>query len=218
MTKIKKQDFIEIEYTGQIKDDNLIFDTTDEKTAKENEIFDENAKYGPIVICVGEGNVIKGLDQFLEGKDIPSEHEVDIEPDNGFGRKNPQHVKMIPTNKFTKQNITPMPGLQVNIDGLIGIIKTVGGGRTIVDFNHPLASKILAYKLKINKIVTDDKEKTEAYLKIPLGSDIQVTEKEGNYEVESKQDIPEKLQNSLKENAKKLIPSVKDIKFTKKNK
>ena len=34
MTLIKKHDFVEIEYTGRIKEDNAIFDTTEEKIAK----------------------------------------------------------------------------------------------------------------------------------------------------------------------------------------
>ena len=32
---LKKNDFVEIEYTGWTKQDNIIFDTTDEKTAKD---------------------------------------------------------------------------------------------------------------------------------------------------------------------------------------
>ena len=38
MDTIKKHDFVEIEYTGKIKEDNVIFDTTYEKVAKELEL------------------------------------------------------------------------------------------------------------------------------------------------------------------------------------
>ena len=40
MVKIKNNDFIEIEYTGKVKD-GPIFDTTDEKIAKDNNIYNE---------------------------------------------------------------------------------------------------------------------------------------------------------------------------------
>ncbi|MCH8980513.1 hypothetical protein IH922_00675 [candidate division KSB1 bacterium] len=49
--------------------------------------------------------------------------------------------------------------MQINIDGMMGIIKTAGGGRCLVDFNHPLSGKEVTYTIKVNKIITDDKEK-----------------------------------------------------------
>ena len=59
---IQKNDFIEIEYTGKTKDEGIIFDTTDEKLAKEQGFLQENAAYGPVIICVGQNQVISGLD------------------------------------------------------------------------------------------------------------------------------------------------------------
>ena len=38
------------------------------------------------------------------------------------------------------------------LDNMTGIIKSATGGRVIVDFNHPLSSKDLAYNVKVNKI------------------------------------------------------------------
>ena len=63
--KLKKTDFVEIEYTAST--DNQVFDTTDEKLAKENDL--EGSSYGPITICIGEGLVLPGLDKALEGKE-----------------------------------------------------------------------------------------------------------------------------------------------------
>ena len=158
MEIIKKYDFVEIEYTGKMKEDNIIFDTTDEKVAKENNLHTHN-DFGPVIICVGEEQVLKGIDKNIEGKEIGKEHDVEIKPEDAFGNKNAKLIQLIPTNKFKQQNLHPMPGLQVNINGMVGIIKTVSGGRTLVDFNHPLAGKNLQYKIKIHKKITDDKEK-----------------------------------------------------------
>ena len=49
MAIVKKHDFVEIEYTGRVKEGNAIFDTTEEKVAKENGI-DKNADYSPVII------------------------------------------------------------------------------------------------------------------------------------------------------------------------
>ncbi len=59
---VKIKDFIEIEYTGKLKAEDIIFDTTDEKLAKENNIHQENSNYGPTIICLGENQILKGLD------------------------------------------------------------------------------------------------------------------------------------------------------------
>src|SRR3989344_3059715 len=151
---IKKGDFIELDYTGKVAQTNEIFDLTDEKIAKENNVYDEKAHYGQVIVCVGENDLVKGLDNFIEGKE-PGKYKVELKSDDAFGKRDNRLVKVFPTttlrNMFQKQGyeIEPMPGMQVNIAGLVGLIKTVTGGRTLVDFNHPLAGKDLVYEIEI---------------------------------------------------------------------
>ena len=167
MVTIKKNDFIEIEYTCKLKQEYIVFDTTDEKTAKENDIFNKEFNYGPVKVLVGNRQILTGLDLFVEGKE-PGEYNVEIKPEHGFGKKNPKMLRLIPTNIFLKQKIQPMPGLPINMDGLNGIVKTVSGGRCIVDFNHPLAGKELEYKLKIHRILNDEKDKISAIVEMQI--------------------------------------------------
>ena len=75
---VKKGDFVKIEYTGRIKITGKVFDTSDEEIAKTKKIHNPSLNYGPLTICVGEGNVMKGLDAQLEGKEINKDYEVDI--------------------------------------------------------------------------------------------------------------------------------------------
>ena len=150
MTIVSKKDFIEIEYTGKLKDENVVFDTTDETVAKENGL-ESHSGYGSVIICVGEEQLLKGLDKNLEGKETGKEYDIELKPEDAFGNKNAKLIQLVPTSKFKQQNVQPMPGMQLNIDGVVGTIKTVSGGRTLVDFNHPLSGKVLTYKIKINK-------------------------------------------------------------------
>jgi FKBP-type peptidyl-prolyl cis-trans isomerase SlyD len=212
---IQKNDFIEIEYIGKT-DDGIVFDTTDEKTAKDEGFFQDNAKYGPIVICVGQGHVIPGLDKQLESKEIGKEYTIKIEPEDAFGKKSAKLVQLIPAGKFKKNQIVPQPGLQVDIDGLNGIIKTVSGGRILVDFNHPLSGKIVDYKIKINKKIDDDKEKIFAYVKMSLGvEDIEVEINEGKAIIGINNEIPPEIKKEIVDKMKEAISSVKDIDFKK---
>ncbi len=165
---IKKTDFIEIEYTGKLKEEKLVFDTTDAKVAKENNISSQNSEYKPVIICVGEGHIVRGLDKFLE------------------------------------QKVQPIPGLQVNIDGMIGTIKTVTGGRTIVDFNHPLSGKTVIYEIKINRIVTDKKEKAIALSKIVFGNNTKITIEADSAKIDSSQEIPNQISDEINKKFKEL--------------
>ncbi|MDP6599952.1 MAG: peptidylprolyl isomerase [Candidatus Woesearchaeota archaeon] len=212
MEPIKKHDFVEIEYTGKLKEDNVVFDTTDEKIAKENNL--QGQDYGSAVVCVGEEQLLKGIDKNLEGKDIGKEYDVEIKPEDAFGKKDAKLIQLIPTSKFKQQNIQPMPGMQVNIDNVIGTIKTVSGGRTLVDFNHPLAGKEILYKIKINKKVTDDKEKLSGYLKLSLGTkDFQTEIDNNDVKISSKKEIPKEVEERLSKKITDLIPGIKKVEF-----
>ena len=213
--KIKIKDFVEVEYTGTIKEDNLIFDTTDEQLAKDNNLFNENMAYGPVVICLGEGQVLKGLDDELISKEAEKEYTIELSAEKAFGKKDPKLIQLIPTSKFSQQKIRPMPGLQLNIDGLLGIVKTVSGGRTLVDFNHPLAGKDVVYKVKINRIVTDDLEKVKAYLKVSLNlKDVDVKIEEGTAKASLKKEIPKEASEMLNKKITELIPNIKKLELT----
>ncbi len=215
---IKKQDFVELEYTGLLKENEVVFDTTDEKLAKDKGLHNPQMSYGPLVIVVGEGNVIKGFDNDLIGKDVGKEYNVELEPENAFGKKDAKLFKIVPTNIFKKQNINPQPRLQVNIDGMLGTIKTVSGGRTIVDFNHPLSGREIIYKYKILKIVEDDKEKVKHYLILALnckseGFDIKLEEDKAEITLKKGVNLDDNAKKILGDKLVNLIPNLKEVSF-----
>ncbi|RJQ15541.1 peptidylprolyl isomerase [Candidatus Woesearchaeota archaeon] len=156
---IKKGDFIEIDYTGKVKDGE-IFDTTEEKVAKDHHLHHEHMKYGPVIVVIGENHLIPGLDDELEGKELGKYH-FELPSEKAFGKKSADLLKLIPARAFAKQEIKPFVGLEVNMDGLRGTVRNVAGGRIIVDFNHPLASRDVVYDITVKKIVTDNKERIQ---------------------------------------------------------
>lgn len=206
MVKIKKHDFVEIEYTGKLAEEGIIFDTTNEEIAKQNQIYNENANYGPIAICIGEKQILQGLDSKLEAKEVGKNYTIKLTPEEGFGKKSAKLLKLVPLGIFKKQNINPVPGLQVNIDGIIGTIRNVAGGRIIVDFNHPLAGRNLIYEIKINRLITKDDEKISSLIKLLLGQEPEVIIKDDIAEVELKDELASELQKEL---GKKIVELVK---------
>ena len=206
--KTKKGDFIEIDFVGRVKDSNKIFDLTLEKVAKENNIHNPKQTYKPVIICLGQNEIIKGLDEELTNKEVNKQLKLEITTEKAFGKKNSKLMKLIPANKFKKEKITPFPGLQLNLDGMIGTVRAVSGGRIIVDFNHPLAGKDLIYEVKINKIVKNTEEKLKALLKTDK---ITIKDNQAKADIQ----IPEPVQKEIEKQIKKLIPELKKITFAK---
>ncbi len=66
---------------------------------------------------------------------------------------------MIPTKHFHEQKIAPERGMQLNLDGQIVKVLSSDKGRTLVDFNNPLAGKAVTYTYTINRKITNQKEK-----------------------------------------------------------
>jgi FKBP-type peptidyl-prolyl cis-trans isomerase 2 len=151
-------DFIKISYTGRIKD-GQIFDTTDAEAAKSENIYDQNRVYKPFSVAVGEGQVIKGLDEALAGMKVGDKKAVTIEPEKGYGQKSPSLVKLVPVKVFREQRMNPIPGMPVEIDGMRGKVQTVSGGRVRVDFNHELAGKTLIFEVEVSDKAKTDEDK-----------------------------------------------------------
>jgi len=193
---LKENDFIEIDYIAKIKDDK-IFDLTKEDIAKENNIYDKNYKYKPVIICLGRGDILKGLDKKLIGKDI-GKHKIELTPEEGFGRKDGKLIKLVSTKEFTKQNINPIPGMQLNLDGFMGRIISVTGGRTLVDFNNPLSGKDLEYEIEIKRKVIDKKEQLQGFLDLIFKEyKLEIKDDEAIIEVEINEDAKKELEKEI---------------------
>ena len=89
---IKNNDFIELDYTGYINGTTKIFDTTIKEVAEKSGLHKENMEYKPIIIAVGNGDVVAGLDESLISKK-PGKYEIVIPAEKGFGMKNPKLMK-----------------------------------------------------------------------------------------------------------------------------
>ena len=196
--------FIEVEYTGKLKD-GTVFDTTDEKIAKENNLHDPKLSYGPLTICFGQGHLIPGLEEQIKDKGTGS-YTIELESEKAFGKRDAKLIQLVPLKKFTEQNIKPFPGLQLNVDNMIATVKTVSGGRCMVDFNHPLAGKDITYEIKINKEITTDLEKVKGILEVEMRAKPEVTLKEGTISIKGiKKEVQEPVKKRLSEFVDKKI-------------
>ncbi len=213
---IKKSTFIEFDFIG--KTSGKIFDLTLKDAAEKEGIMQKDHKYEPLQVCAGEGQIIPGLDEELLKHSVKDEFEVDITAEKAYGARNPNLIKLTPLSKFKDSEIMPFPGLQLNIDGATATVRSVNGGRVLLDFNHPLAGKTLHYWVRINRILEKDEEKLASMLKTTLGvPNPSIEIKEGKATVKFKN--AEKVKNLaelFQKEVKRLIPSIRELKFSEK--
>jgi len=156
----KKKDFIELEFIGKNLTNNEIFDSNILEEAKK--LNPQVKEVKPLTICIGENFVVRGLDAFLEGKEIGKKYNLKLDPEKAFGKRDSKLIRLIPMKMFLEQKIYPQPGMTLALDNNLVKVVSVSGGRVLVDFNNPLAGKDIEYEFTIKKVVDEVKEKVSA--------------------------------------------------------
>ncbi len=172
---ISKGDFVRLSYTAKLEDGTVV-DTTIEEVAKEHGIYNENARYGDIYIVVGEGHVVKGFEEDIEGKEVGYKGEVVVPPEKAFGEYDPDNKDTFSITRFRER---PEIGQRVQIGNRIGTVERIIGRRVIVDFNHPLAGKKIIFEYEIKEKLEKPEDKLKALFVIYTGIDVKDVKVDG---------------------------------------
>jgi peptidylprolyl isomerase len=161
---LEKGNFILVDYVGKVKETGEVFDTTFEETAKKEHLYKEGDIYEPKLVVIGEGWVIKALDENLATMEVDKAAVVEIPPDKAFGPRDPEKVKRVPLRQLLAKDITPTLGKRVEYGGKTATVRAVGAGRVLLDFNPPLAGKTLVYDTTVKKKLETKNEKIAALI------------------------------------------------------
>ncbi len=158
-------DFLLVDYTLWIDDTGEIYKTTVEQDAKKYGVYDESQRYGPTLLILGAGWLHRNIEKLFVGMKPGETKEGVLKPSEAFGERDPKNIKTILARRLEKRGVTVRVGEKIIIDGREGRIDSVSGGRVRVDFNHPLASRRIKYKVILHRILRNNEEKAEAVLK-----------------------------------------------------
>jgi peptidylprolyl isomerase len=218
---LEKGSLILIDYTAKVKDTDLTFETTKEEEAKKSEVYDPTRRYEPRLISVGEGWVLRGLDEALAKANIGDKLSVQIAPNKGFGERDPSKVRMIPLRKLGDKADEIKVGDSIELDERVGIIRFIGSGRVQVDFNHKFAGRTLVYDVEITRKLEDDNDKVLFLIKRRLPIDdqkIRFTLENSNIKI----DLPEEtfladgiqiIKRAIANDIFKYIPRIEAARF-----
>lgn len=161
---LQKGDFILMDHVGKVKETGEVFDTTIEETAKKEHLYKEGEIYEPKLVVIGEGWVLKALDENLTTMKLGKTSVAEIPPEKAFGKRDPEKVKRVSLRHLAAKGITPSLGMRVEYNGKMATVRTIGAGRVLLDFNPPLAGKTLVYEVTVKKKLTIKKEKIAALI------------------------------------------------------
>ncbi len=162
-----KGSLILVDYTAKVKDNDEVFDTTLEEDAKKFSIHEQNVKYQPKLVSIGEVSypVLKGLDEALAKTSVGDKLTVEVTPDKGFGERDSGKVRMIPLRKLGEDAEKVSVGDTIEVDNKRGIIRFIGSGRVQVDYNHRYAGKTILFDVNVIKSLDSSNDKIDGILK-----------------------------------------------------
>ncbi len=110
----------------------------------------------PVIYIQGEGEIIEGLEAFMEGEEPGFEAKVSIPPEKAYGVTNEDLIVFAGPENF-EDNVEVEVGVTVETEDpegetIVFRIIEVTEDRVYLDGNHPLANQTLDYKVEVLEV------------------------------------------------------------------
>jgi peptidylprolyl isomerase len=141
----KSGDTVAVHYTGSLAD---------------GTIFDSSREREPLSFTIGEGQVIAGFNDAVDGMEVGESATVTISAANAYGEYNEQFLITVPP-----ADIPPEIAVEVGMDlqlhqedgGAIPVrVTEVTDDHVTLDANHPLAGQDLTFEIELVSIAEQE--------------------------------------------------------------
>jgi len=130
-------------------------------TLPSGEVIESAPATKPITLSIGSGRILKAVEASLLGMEAGQTKTVHIQPEDAYGPYYKALVHEISRATFAGR-IDPKPGmilsLAVEKDGVqqqVPATVLAAGNETVtVDYNHPLAGRVIIYTVTVHAIGT----------------------------------------------------------------
>ncbi|WP_104745150.1 FKBP-type peptidyl-prolyl cis-trans isomerase [Helicobacter acinonychis] len=117
-----------------------------------SEVLDSNIAKEPLEFIIGTHQVIAGLEKAVLKAQIGEWEEVVVTPGEAYGVYESGYLQEVPREQF--EGIELEKGMSVfgqteDNQTIQATIKDFSGTHVMVDYNHPLAGKTLAFRFKV---------------------------------------------------------------------
>ena len=122
---------------------------------EDGSLVDSNLDRDPVKFEVGDGSLLFGFEKQLFGMKAGDAAVFPVAAEDGFGVHNPDNIQKLKTDQFTdvEPKIGMIMGFSDPAQGEVpGVICEIGDEYISVDFNHPLAGRVLEFEVKIHSV------------------------------------------------------------------
>ena len=138
MSTAKSGDQVKVHYRGTLQD---------------GTVFDSSYEGEPLEFTLGQGQIIPGFEQAVEGMTPGDSKTVQVEQEQGYGAYDQNKLINVQRSNLP-DNIDPEEGmvLQVNSqdnDVFYVTVTDVKDEEVVLDGNHPLAGKDLTFEIEL---------------------------------------------------------------------
>lgn len=126
-------------------------------TLTTGEIFDSSIERDPLQFTVGQGQVIPGFDNGVEGMAVGEKKIVNIPVEQAYGEYSAENIFPVGLDQFP-QDMAMEKGMPLNMQTPEGyvipvIIHEVKETEILIDANHPLAGQALTFDIELVQIM-----------------------------------------------------------------
>ena len=116
--------------------------------------LDSSAGKSPLTYLHGANNIIKGLENALEGKAEGDSLTVTIPPEDAYGEHHDALVESVPKTAFGENQVQVGMRFEAQTNqGPISVVVTdIAEDNVTVDGNHPLAGKELTFEVAVESV------------------------------------------------------------------
>ncbi|MBT8114172.1 MAG: peptidylprolyl isomerase [Arenicella sp.] len=131
----------------------------------DGEVLDSSTGQEPLVYLHGASNIIVGLEEQLEGKQIGDQVVARVSPEKGYGLPVEALIQQVPMAAFGDEIKNIEVGMRFQADTEQGpvpvVVTAIEEGMVTVDGNHPLAGKELHFDVSVTAVRDASAEEIE---------------------------------------------------------
>lgn len=140
----------------------VLFDYT--LTDDEKDIIDSSKDGGPLAYLHGEGQIVKGLENAMEGRKAGDAFSVTIAPEEAYGNHDPAKIATVSADQIEGGDELE-EGMQLEASSDQGeqvvVVTKINGDKVTLDGNHPLAGMTLHFDITIREVREATEEEIE---------------------------------------------------------
>ena len=141
MPEVKNGDTVKVHYQGTL-DDGTVFDSSHERE--------------PLSFTVGQGEIIPGFENAVQGMEQGESKSVSIPPEEAYGQRQEENLLQVNQTDIPEE-INPEEGMVLQVKTQDGqsrnvTVSEVSEETVTLDGNHPLAGENLNFEINLVEV------------------------------------------------------------------